>query len=181
MVQSTITLLVFLASSISFASGSAMVHHQQELSPSAVYSGNSPIDLSHGLLFNNGTFGLPNTSIEEWAKAPVLFPNISEKNYAYEVRDERHRLVRSAKFLLEWGKAAIWNYEHVTADSRPEAIEHSKQAIATLEPGLQRLETAFDKLNGAGRSDWASAQEELRRAIVDFRLAYTQMHKNSRL
>jgi hypothetical protein len=180
MIQSTAIALLLLAASVSFANEGhdPTKGHEQKLGPAPIYNGNTPIDRSHGLLFNNGTFGLPNDSIEEWARTPVLFPGISEKNYAYESCDQREKLIREAGFQVEWGHAALRNYETVSADSRPEAIEHSKKAIQTLEPSLTRLETALDKLKDAGAKDWESAQGDLRRAITDFRLAYTQMHKN---
>ncbi|MES2855450.1 MAG: hypothetical protein V4692_06295 [Bdellovibrionota bacterium] len=173
---------VQVLSGLAFASGGhGPTMHEQELHPSPIYNGNSPIDLSHGLFFNNGTFGLPNAEIEEWAKLPVVFPGISEKGYSYDSKAQRESLIREAKFQLDWGHAAIANYESTSADSRPEAIEHSKAAIAKLDPPLERLEAAIGKLKSAGKSDWDGAQAEVRRAIIDLRMAYTQMHKNSRI
>ncbi len=167
-----------LATSTAFASGAGPVTHEQELHPAPLYNGNTPIDRSHGLLFNNGTFGLNNPTIEEWAKAKVLFPGISETSYPYE---NRKHFIREAQNQVEWGHAAIRNYQHVSADSLPEAADHSKKAISTLEPALQRLEKAVDAVEDAGKNDWDLAQSELRKALIDFRMAYTQMHKNASL
>lgn len=175
-----ISSVVFIAS-VSLASGGhGPVTHEQELSPSATYNGNTPTDLSHGLLFNNGTFGLANPSIEEWAKIPVVFPGISEKSYEYDSKAQRKGLIREANYQVSWGRAAIMNYGAVSADTRPEAVAHAKHAIEVIEAAVNRLEDATDKLEGAGRGDWDTAQADVRRAIVNFRLAYTQMHKNSR-
>lgn len=179
MIRAITLALTTLISVSALASGEHVPQdHKRPLGPASRYSGDTPIDMSNGLTGANGTYGLPNKEYEEWATAPVDFPGLSQKEYPYS---NKSKLVQSIDEQVMWGSHAIANYKQTSADTKPEAVEYSKQAIETLTPALERLKEARSKVKGAGEKDWQSAQAEAKRAVLDLRAAYTQMHKNVRM
>jgi hypothetical protein len=72
----------------------------------------------------------------------------------------------------------MFNWSHVTEISKPEGQEHAKNAIASLTPVLDRLKDATKKADSSDSGHWEVAQADLRRALIDWRSAYTQLHKN---
>lgn len=164
-----------LSSTTTFASGDAPKVKHQELHPAKRYSGNTPIDMTHGIPFNNGTFGLPNAEHEAWAHAPTIVPGLSEKIYPFA---DRKRFVEALEDRLQFFKAAIWNWQQTSEITKPEAIEYSKAAIDHLQPFVEKLADATKRAAKVGQDEWDGAQAEARKAMVDVYGLYTRLHHN---
>lgn len=144
--------------------------------PAKRYSGDTPIDLGNGLPGNNGTYGNPNPDYEAWAKAPAVVAGLSEQPYSYRQKSE---FVNVLKEQLLWGETAMANWKTTSSITRPEVVEYSKQAIAKIEPVLKSFKSATDTASGANEKEWTNAESGARKALIDFRTAYTQMHHNT--
>lgn len=143
--------------------------------PSTHYSGSSAIDLSHGLSFNNGTFGLRNPDYEKWAQGPYLAVGISDKTYPYSNKDS---FVTGMADRIAFFETAMANWDQTTPDTKPEAIEYAKNAKQTIGPRLDKVKDAYKSAKSAGSGSWDNAQAEARRALADLLGAYYQLHKN---
>jgi hypothetical protein len=179
------TVLSFVVLSGLFFSQAAFAQHGEHepdfpslysKQPAKRYSGSTPIDMGNGLLGNNGTIGQPNMQYEAWAQTPAVVAGLSEAPYDYRQKGE---FVRTMKEQILWGETAISNWKSTSKITRPEAVEYSKQAVAKMTPALDKLKSATDRADGAGEKDWANAESEARKALIDFRAAYTQMHHNT--
>jgi hypothetical protein len=197
MIRTTMAFSAFLLTSqLAFAVGpqhkEEAAHHRDHtvppeaamvvkpLQPATRYSGRTPVDLTNGLPMNNGTYGLPNKSYEAWAEAPTVTPNVSDKTYPYARKDAFVAgLNESASFV----KSALhnWDYSinHPTEVTKPEVIEYAKASINTMKPLLEKFEKALSDANGAGKSDWDNAQTNARKALVELRGQYSQLHHNA--
>jgi hypothetical protein len=147
------------------------------LKPATRYSGNSPIDLTNGMTFNNGTFGLPNEAYEEWAKSNLVVPGLSEKTYPFTQKAD---FIRGMEESVQFIEAAIENWKQTSADTKPEAVEYSKKAVETLTPLLEKTREAIVTAKKIGKGDWEKAQSSARQTLIDARVAYWQLHKNPR-
>lgn len=148
---------------------------EKPMHPATRYSGASPIDLTHGLPFNNGTFGLPNKEYESWAQGPYLAVGVSAKTYPYVAKNE---FVNGMKDRLAFFSAAIYNWQQKSDITKPEAVEYAKNAIATIEPKLDAARDALSKAEGAGSGDWDRAQDDARKAMASLLGTYYQLHHN---
>lgn len=152
---------------------------EKPLQPATRYSGRTPIDLKHGLPFNNGTYGLPNKDYEVWAQSPVIRPNVSERTYPYARQDAFvNGLKESADFInvaVQYWQDSI---DHPTEVTKPEVLEYAKSSIATMKPVLEKFDKAVSEAKGAGRDDWETAQTNARKAMVELRETYSQLHRN---
>lgn len=147
-----------------------------ELKPATRYSGRTPVDLSNGIPFNNGTYGKPNPEIEKWGASALTTPSLSELNYPFE---EKARFVSGCRESLEFLEAAIANWQAApSAITKPEAKEYREQAAKTMAPVTDRLKAAIKKADGSSRSDWEKAQAEARNAVAEARATYSDLHKN---
>lgn len=172
---STLATLV-LASAAANASGFDPTQiPPQQLSPSQRYSGSVPIDMTHGVWFNNGTFGLPNAEFEEWAKAPVVALGMSALTYPYQ---DKNSFVRAMRENINFIEAAISNWSTSANETKPEAIDYSKNAMEKLKPLLESARETMKEANRAGESSWEDAQANARKAILTLRGTYTELHKN---
>jgi hypothetical protein len=144
------------------------------LQPATRYSGGTPIDLSNGLLFNNGTQGAPNTDYEAWAKTQTVVAGLSERPYAFS---QKAQFVSVLQEQLIWGESAVRNWE-ATTNEFPDALAYSKAAVEKMKPELDKLKSASDRASGANEGGWQSAESEARHALIEFRVSYMQMHKN---
>jgi hypothetical protein len=144
------------------------------LQPATRYSGGTPIDMSNGLLFNNGTFGAPNPEYEAWAKSATVVAGLSERPYSYS---QKIQFVTILQEQVIWGESAIRNWKSTTNEF-PDALAYSKAAVEKMQPELDKLKSTSDKANSSGDSGWTQAESEARRALIDFRITYMQMHKN---
>lgn len=142
--------------------------------PATRYSGSTPIDLSHGLLFNNGTYGVRNDDYEAWARTATVVAGLSERPYSFA---QKASFVNVMNEQIAWGEAAIDNWNS-TSNEFPDALAYSKAAVEKMSPALDKLKSSTHLANGAKDSDWSSSESGARRALIDFRAAYTQMHKN---
>jgi hypothetical protein len=172
---SLISLIVLTCSSAALAAGPGPNIKEKPLSPATRYSGRTPIDLQNGILFNNGTFGLPNEEYEAWHDAPTVVPGMSEKTYPFESKAAFVQAMEESAVFIEH---AIWNWERTTPDTLPETAEHSKTAAETMRPLLKSYRDTIKKISGAGRSDWDQMQAEGRRAVSNLRGTYSQIHRN---
>jgi hypothetical protein len=157
------------------AGGGPKLSESKPLSPATRYSGDSPIDLTNGIPFNNGTFGLPNEEYEAWRDAPTVVPGMSEKTYAFESKATFVQAMEESAVFIEH---AIWNWERTSSETLPEAAEYSKNAAETMRPLLKNYRDTIKKVSKAGRSDWDQMQAEGRRAVSNLRGTYSQLHKN---
>ncbi len=168
-------LVLSLASTIAFA------NHEEgpkgvskKLEPATRYSGPSPIDLSNGITGNNGTYGVPNQTYEEWAKQKKVVPGINDAAYPFE---QKEQLTLSLDEQVMWGETAIKNWKNVATD-KEEVKAYAKQAAETMDPLLAKLKDAAKSVRGAGKNDWGSAEEGARKALSDFRVGYKALHNN---
>ncbi len=144
--------------------------------PAKKYSGNTPIDSNNGLLLNHGTYGMENKDYEAWAAAPAVVAGLSEQPYSFRQKKD---FVNTMKEQITWGKVAIGNWKNTSKITRPEAVEYGKKAVETMSPLLENLEKAVKSADGANEKEWTSAESNARKALIDFRTAYTQMHHNT--
>lgn len=142
--------------------------------PATRYSGGTPIDLSNGILFNNGTYGMRNDDYESWARAATVVAGLSERPYSYT---QKPQFVTIMKEQVQWGEAAIANWKNTTNEF-PDALAYSKAAVEKMSPLLDKMKSATDSASSASASGWTSAENDARRALIDFRISYMQMHKN---
>ncbi len=177
----TIGLSVAIGAALLLSSTSALAFNaaglpkeKKKLEPATRYSGRTPIDLSNGIAFNNGTYGLPNAAYESWAAAPVIVPGVSEKNYPYAEKEDFIRGLKESSMFVE---AAIWNWQQSTRDS---VKEYAKQAEETMKKPLEDFYKAVDAAKGAGQGDWEKEQANARQALINLRGTYSSLHKNVR-
>jgi hypothetical protein len=175
----TVGLTLLLSAPGALAAGGGHVPQQEpvKLQPAKRYSGNSPIDRRNGTPFSNGTFGLPNPTYEEWAKAPTIVPGVSEKTYPFQ---QKKKFVAGVRESLQFIEHAIWNWEQTSPDTKPEAVEYSKASIEKMKPLLERARETLAAAKSASRSEWDQAQADSRQALIDLRVEYAGLHKNVR-
>ena len=142
--------------------------------PATRYSGSTPIDLSHGVLFNNGTYGVRNDEYESWARAATVVAGLSERPYSYA---QKASFMNVMKEQILWGESAIDNWNSTTNEF-PDALAYAKAAVEKISPVVDKLKSATDSANSAKENDWANSESAARRALIDFRVTYMQMHKN---
>lgn len=153
-------------------------NESQPLKPASRYSGSTPIDLSHGLLMNNGTYGEPNPNYVSWSTSPTIAVNISEKTYPYS---EQADFCRNLTERLAFFEAAIWNWNQVSPATKPEAIEYAKNAVQVVTPKLDTALASLKKAKGAGQANWNQTQADARRSFLDLQATYYQLHRNPTL
>lgn len=163
-----------IVASTSFATEREPEDHPPVLQPATQYNGNTPIELKNGLLFNNGTYGQPNPDYEAWAKSEMIVAGLSERPYSYA---QKPAFIGTMKENIVWGESAIRNWK-ATTNEFPDALAYAKAAVEKMQPELDKFRAAVDKASGANQGSWANAEADARRALIDFRVAYTQMHKN---
>jgi hypothetical protein len=144
------------------------------LEPATRYSGATAIDLSNGIPFNNGTYGLPNAAYEEISKS-LTAVGISEKPYVYERRDG---FLSAYADRLAFFETALVNWSHKSEYTKPEAVDYGKEATGVITPRLEKAKQAYATANHASESNWADAQNEARHALVDLQAAYYGLHRN---
>lgn len=143
--------------------------------PSAVYSGGSPIDLTNGGFFNNGTFGLPDSGHEKWAQSPTWAVSLSDLAYGY---DQKEQFIATLSERIQHFEHAVWNYSQVTAISKPEGVAHAEKTTAELTPKIERARDTWSKAKSSGRSDWEASSNEAKKAFLDLQSFYYGIHKN---
>lgn len=146
-----------------------------DLKPSTKYSGRTPIDLTNGLLFNNGTYGLPNKNYEKWAETPVVVPGLSELTYPFS---EKNDFVSACEESADFVESAIYNWKQSTAITKPEAKEYGEKSAQTMQPLLERLNDAIHSCKSSNKGDWEKAQSDARRALIEMRATYSSLHRN---
>lgn len=150
---------------------------EKPLEPATRYSGRTPVDLNNGLSFNNGTYGLPNTTYEKWAQARTLVPGVSELNYPYSDKAE---LVRGLEESAAFVEDAIQNWKTTSSITKPEAKEYGEKSAQTMQPLLNRFKDMIRQTAGASRGDWDKVQSDSRRALIEMRSMYSSLHNNVR-
>ena len=170
---------VVLVSALICVSSAYAVEREPEqkppvLQPATRYNGSTPVDLSNGIPFNNGTQGAPNADYEAWAKSATVVAGLSERPYAYS---QKPQFVSALQDQVIWGESAIRNWKMTTGEF-PDALAYSKAAVEKMQPELDKLKSAVGKANGAGESAWTGAESDARKALIEFRVTYMQMHKN---
>lgn len=169
-----LTVMMGLNALAEMKKGEEPTYQDKPLKPATRYSGSTPIDLSNGLLFNNGTYGIRNSEYEAWAKAPAVVAGLSTRPYSYV---QRKSFITTLREQIAWGEASIANWKS-TSNEYPDAVAYAKGAEEKMQPLLDHLKSETDKADGANESEWQGAESASRRALIDFRIAYMQMHKN---
>ncbi len=142
------------------------------LYPASRYSGSTPVDLKNGLSFNNGTFGKRNINYEKWSSEPDLVPNVSSLNYSY---NEKEELVRNLEESASFVSDAIVNWK---ATPREGVKEYANQAIATMQPLLDKFQASIHNLSSSSTSDWEKNQSDAKKDLISMRSTYAGLHKN---
>jgi hypothetical protein len=145
--------------------------------PSARHSGNSPIDMSHGVLWNNGTFGQPNPEIAMKGASSTWAVSLAEIDYAYE---NKARFIGSLGERLDFYDVAMKEWNKTSEITKPEVAEYSKNAAGELGPRLEKARQAWKQAKSANAKSWAEASHNAKRAFVELQTAYYQLHKNVR-
>ncbi|MDX9731568.1 MAG: hypothetical protein RBT63_07340 [Bdellovibrionales bacterium] len=145
--------------------------------PSDAYSGDSPIDASHGAFFSKGTFGQRNAQYEEWAQAKPWAVSLAEKPYSYEQKD---RFIATLDERIQHYEHAVWNWARKTEITKPEVAEYASKATEEIKPRIERARAAWKKAKSAGRSDWEAAQEDAKRVFLELKSFYSSLHRNVR-
>jgi hypothetical protein len=147
------------------------------LEPATRYSGRTPVDLSNGIPFNNGTYGRPNPNYEKWVDSPLLVPGVSDLNYPYTDKAGFVNGLKESQYFVE---DAIQNWKTTSAITKPEAKAYGENAANTMQPLLNRFKDMVKQTEGAGQNDWDKAQADARHALVEMRATYSSLHKNVR-
>jgi hypothetical protein len=145
--------------------------------PSNAYSGNSPIDISHGIGFNNGTFGQPNAEYEKWSQSSTWAVSLAERPYSYAQKD---RFIKSLDERILHFEHAIWNWTRASNIKKPEVKEYAEKATTDIKPRLERARQAWKMAKSSGKNDWEKNQDEAKRAFLELQSFYSSLHKNVR-
>ena len=145
--------------------------------PSNAYSGNSPIDMTHGLGFNNGTFGQPNTEYEKWSQSSTWAVSLAERPYSF---DQKDRFIKTLDERIVHYEHAIWNWARVSEITKPEVKEYKEKSTADIKPRLERARQAWKSAKSSGKGDWEKNQDEAKRAFLELQSFYSSLHKNVR-
>jgi hypothetical protein len=172
---SLLTVFGSLTTNTAQALGPLPEFRKQELKPSTRYSGSAPIDMSHGLLGQNGTFGLPNPDYEAWSQAPTIGVSLSQKSYAYAMRD---KLIATLDERLNFYRDALWNLRQKAKNANA-AVEEGYKAKApgAIEAPLKEARSAWEELRSAGESGWAAAEAKAKEAFSKLQSDYYSLHR----
>lgn len=144
---------------------------------SNAYSGSSPIDMTNGLGFNNGTFGQPNSEYEKWAQSSTWAVSLAERPYSF---DQKDRFIKTLDERIVHFEHAVWNWARVTEITKPEVKEYAEKATADIKPRMERARQAWRTAKSSGKSDWERNQDEAKRAFQELQSFYASLHKNVR-
>lgn len=148
----------------------------EKLEPATRYSGRTPIDLTNGIPFDNGSYGKPNPNYEKWASSPRLTPDVSDLVYPYS---DRADFIAGCETSAQFVETAIANWKVPPSSiTKPEVIEARTQWISTMQPLLDKFNDTVRTLKSAGKGDWEKAQSDARHALVEMRSTYSSLYKN---
>ncbi len=170
----------FIALLTPFASGKdhPPIPEAKKLEPATRYSGHTPIDLTNGIPFNNGSYGRQNAKYEKWSTAPTVAPGVSDLTYPYT---ERADFIAGCEENAKFVENAIFNWRQPpTANTNPAAKEYRDRAAAAMQPLLDRFMETLRSAKSAGKGEWEKAQSDTRHALAELRANYTNLHKNVR-
>lgn len=136
---------------------------EHKLQPAKRYSGSAPIDLGHGLPFNNGTFGSTNEEYEQLATDGYLAPGVRATPYDYE---QRGMFVSKIRELFPIYEEAIENLKQ-NKDERAEVKAYREQQLNDLQTRLDAAKDAVKRADGANEGEWKDAQEQARHAFAN--------------
>jgi hypothetical protein len=145
------------------------------LKPATRYSGRTPIDLTNGMLGNNGTIGLDNPAYEIWSEKTVAV-GMSERSYPFS---EKARFTENLNERLNFFDQAIWNWSRVSDITKPEVVEYAKAATAKLTPMLETAKKDAGDASASNESTWTANQDRARKSFLDLQAAYYAEHKNT--
>ncbi len=171
-----ILILLTLITSVSFASehGGSAFQNTYTYPPSKTYSGDTPIDRSNGLFFNQGTYGGSNLDYENWAKTQTIAVGVSEAAYPYEHKDS---FVKNMRERVDFFQAALSGLARKVEVEKPEITEYIKTTTELLKPKVERAEEALKKAKSANDKNWSEASEEMKTALLDLQNTYYAQHK----
>ena len=146
-----------------FANEAAHQAGNDDSKPATRYSGSTPIDLSRGLPFNNGTYGNRNPEYEAKANSGYTSPGLRASPYTYQEQDQ---FVSKINALFPIYEDAISNLKS-NKDERAEVKAYREQQRTDLETRLEAAKDATKKAGSANENEWNGAQENARKAFTD--------------
>ncbi len=145
--------------------------------PAKAYSGGTPIDMSHGLGFNNGTFGQTNDEYAKWGQSSTWAVSLAERPYSFEQKD---RFIQTLDERIMHYEHAVWNWARVSATTKPEVKVYAETATTEIKPRIERARQMWKAAKSSGQGDWEKNQDEAKRAFLELQSYYTSLHKNVR-
>lgn len=145
--------------------------------PSKAYSGHQPIDMKHGIPWNNGTYGAPNQETEAWSKNSTWAVSLAERPYPYS--DKEH-FITTLNERIQHFEHAVWNWARKSEKTKPEVVEYAQKATAEITPRIEAARKAWKAAKSAGKSDWEKAQDEAKRSFLELQSYYYSLHRNVR-
>lgn len=146
------------------------------LNPAPRYDGSAPIDMSHGMLGSNGTFGAPNAEYEAKREAELAAPGVFAAPYPYSAKQH---FITGLGDRLRFFEEAVVNLKERGTMVTPETNAFSDSAGPKIEEMLTRARDAFKKAKGAGEKDWVGAEQAARASFVEMKTAYEAMMRQT--
>lgn len=144
-----------------------------ELKPATIYSGQSPIDLTNGLLFNNGTFGQPNAEYEAYKSEQHWAVGLINRTYSFA---EKSKFAKIVAERIQFHEHAVWNWARVSDRTKPEVIEYAKAVSTEIQPLIDRAKSALKQVESASEKGWLEVQAEAKQAYVALQTFYREKH-----
>lgn len=141
----------------------------REWQPADRYSGSTPIDLTHGMNFNRGTFGLPNHNVEAFAQAKSMLPYLSAIPYPYERKND---FLNGYSKWLRFLRHARANWERALKDD-PGEYDKLAPAIDLMKESIAKTEDTFKRLRRGKKTSWAQLEAEGRLQLLAALKAYS--------
>jgi hypothetical protein len=166
------------AAPVEKAEPSATVGHENaseahDLGPATRYDGNTPIDLKHGRLGNNGTVGKANPAWTILAESELTAPGLIASPYPY---NKKSMFVSAIRDRLRFFEEAVQNLEEKSnLNNKPEVAQFSERALPEIKNRLDQAKKALKSADGAGEKDWRSAEDGARAAFVNLKMTYEGM------
>jgi len=144
-----------------------------KLQPAQIYSGQSPIDLSNGIFFNNGTFGAPNPEYEAYKAEPHWAVGLIDRTYGFS---EKAKFAKILNERIQFHEHAVWNWGRVSERTKPEVIEYAKAISGEIQPLIDRARSALKQAESASEKGWLEAQAEAKQAYIALQAFYREKH-----
>jgi hypothetical protein len=157
----------------SVAGGHENASEAHDLAPAPRYDGNTPIDLNHGRLGNNGTVGKANPAWTILADSELTAPGLIASPYPY---NKKKLFISAIQDRLRFFEEAVQNLEEKSnLNNKPEVAQFSDRALPEIKNRLDQAKKALKTADGAGEKDWRNAEDGARAAFVNLKTTYEGM------